>query len=78
MGKPPVIIGQNFALANLMVYAERVFTKEGNIYYRFPCWFQQLPNWEYIIHRTPPEDLSEFICRSGLGGDNPKIKPPER
>ena len=71
-------IGQSFALANLTKFAEKVTTTEGRTYYRFPCWFEQLPgNFEFVVHEDLPEDLSKFIVKSGLGGDNPKIKKPE-
>lgn len=72
-----MIIGQSFALSNLVKLAEQVVTTEGNIYYRFPCWFQQLPgNFEFIAWFNPPEDLTQFITKAGLGGDNPQIKKP--
>jgi len=71
-------IGKSFALANLTKYAERVETSDGNVYYRFNGWFQQLPDdFEFILHLEDlPPDLSDFITKSGLGGDNPKIEKP--
>ena len=74
----PVNIGQNYGLANLSCYAEKVVTEKGNVYFRFPGWFQQLPgNFEFVIHTDMPEDLSKFICKAGLGGENPKPIKPE-
>ena len=71
--KKPINIGQNYGLANLMKYAERVETEEGNVYYRFPVWFQEIPgNFEFVIHTDMPKDLSQFIVKSGLGGEHPK------
>ena len=65
-------------LANLVKYAERVETEAGNVYYRFPRWFHQLPdNLEFVIHTDIPEDLSQFIVKSGLGGDNPQPTKPK-
>jgi hypothetical protein len=75
----PVDIGQNIALANLLEYAEQVVTEKGNAYYRFPCWFQLLPdNFEFRVHSVPPEDLSQFITKAGLGNPNPQIKKPKQ
>ena len=72
-----VHIGQNYALANLLEFAEEVVTEEGNKYYRFPCWFQLHPgNFEFSIHHKLPEDLSMFICKAGLGQPNPQVKKP--
>jgi len=74
-----VNIGKSFVMAYLIRYAERVETSNGNVYYRFNGWFQQLPDdFEFILHREDlPSDLSEYLCRSGLGGDNPKIEKPK-
>ena len=72
-----IYIGQNYAIANLIKFAEKVVTEEGKTYYRFPCWFEQLPdNFEFVIHteNSLPEDLSTFICKAGLGQPNPQIK----
>lgn len=75
--KEPIELGKSYGLANLVRFAERVVTEEGNIYYRFPCWFQELPgDFEFILHRDLPDDLSQFITKAGLGGDNPQIKEP--
>jgi len=72
-------IGKNIALANLTKFAERVVTADGNVYYRFNGWFQLSPgDFEFILHREDlPSDLSEYLCRSGLGGDNPQIEKPK-
>jgi hypothetical protein len=72
-----VEIGQSYALANLIEFAESVITEQGNIYYHFPCWFQLNPNFEFTIHRELPEDLTEYIVKAGLGNPNPQIKKPE-
>jgi len=69
----PIEIGQNYAIANLLKYAKEVVTSDGRKFYQFPFWFEQLPgNFEFLIHPEMPEELSMFICKSGLGGDNPK------
>jgi hypothetical protein len=75
----PNNIGKNEVLDGLVKwYAERVVTKNGNVYYRFPVWFQHLPNTgEFVIHTDMPEDLSEFIVKSGLGGGHPKPTKPK-
>jgi hypothetical protein len=73
-----VELGQNYALVNLFKYAAKVETKEGKVYYKFPFWFEQLPgNFEVVMHRDMPEDLSNFICKAGLGSNNPQIEQPE-
>jgi len=71
----PVDIGKSIPLALLLKeYAEEVVTTEGNMYYRLPYWFQQLPgNFEFVLHTDVPEDLVQFITKAGLGGDNPQI-----
>ena len=53
--KEPINIGQNYGLANLVKYAERVETDDGNVYYHFPQWFQEIPgNFEFVIHTGMP------------------------
>ena len=74
----PVEIRRNIGLVNVLQFAEEVSTEEGNVYYRFPDWFQRLPNGSFILHRDMPSDLGMFVTKSGLGGDNPKPKPPKR
>jgi len=65
-------------LANLIKYAERIKTDDGNIYFHFPYWFQQIPgDFRFLIHDDLPEDLSQFITKSRLGGDNPKPEKPK-
>ena len=74
----PTDIGKSVCLKNLTKYAERVKTEDGNVYYRFPHWFQEIPgDFRFVIHTDLPEDLSQFITKSGLGGDNPKPTKPE-
>jgi len=70
-------IGKNIELYNLLKYAEEVVTEDGNKYYRFPDWFQLLPDdFAFVIIRKLPQDLSEFIVKSRLGGNNPQVKQP--
>ena len=59
-------------LEELLEYAQVVDTKEGNTYLNIPVWFEKKGHGEYVIHTNLPEDLRQFICKSGLGGDNPK------
>lgn len=60
-------------LQDLLDLAEVVITEEGNEYFKIPAWFQKMGHGEFVIHTDNlPEDLSMFICKSGLGGDNPK------
>ena len=61
----------------LMKCAERVPAKNGNIYYHLPCWFEEVGPGELVLHLKNPEDLTEFITKAGLGGDNPQITKPE-
>ena len=73
-----VDIGQNYVIANLSKYAEKVETKDGNVYYRFPYWFQQLPgNFEFVIHIELPEDLDTFLMHAVKGSNHPQPIPPE-
>ena len=72
-------IGQNYALVNLLKYAEVVKTPEGNEFYRFNCWFQlHTGDFEFTVyHGKIPEDLHKFICKAGLGQPNPQIEKPK-
>lgn len=70
-------IGQNYALKDLLDYAEMVVTERGNVYFRFPGWFEKKGHGKFVIHTDTPEDLSQFITKSGLGGENPKPIKPE-
>jgi len=72
-------IGKSVAMANFVSkYAEKVVTPTGKEYYRFPYWFEKiLDDFEFVMHVDIPEDLSECICKAGLGGDNPKIVKPK-
>lgn len=75
-----VYIGQSPVLMYLKKYAEEVTTEQGNIYYRFPCWFRMLPNGlGFTMYKDTdiPEDLQMFITKAGLGEPNPQIKKPE-
>jgi len=69
-----VDIGKSIPLALLLKkYAEKVVTPEGNTYYHIPHWFQQISgDFEFVMHVNLPEDLSQFIAKAGLGGDNPQ------
>ena len=59
---------------NLFQYAEKVNTQEGNKYLKLPFWIQKLPNGDFILYEEPPKDLSQFLTKAGLGGDNPQPK----
>ena len=59
-------------LEELLDYAQVIVTEEGKTYFQIPVWFEKKGNGEFVIHTDMPEDLSQFICKSGLGGDNPK------
>ena len=62
----------------LFEHAELVVTEDSNEYFRIPVWFQKMGDGKFVIHTDKlPEDLSMFICKSGLGGDNPKPIKPE-
>jgi hypothetical protein len=63
---------------NLLEYAEVVHTKEGRVYFRIPVWFEKMGCGEFRIHEDMPEDLSQFITKAGLGGDNPQIQKPKQ
>ena len=65
-------IKRNIELVNILQFAEEVITAEGNTYYHFPQWIQMLPNRSFIFYEEMPNDLSMFITKEGLGGDNPK------
>ena len=57
-------------------WADIVVTSEGNTYAKIPFWFE-IQNDGIVLHETMPEDLSEFVTKAGLGGDNPQIIKPE-
>ena len=57
-------------------FAYTIKTKEGNVYYRWPQWFQEQPDGSLVMCKTMPDDLSDFICRAGLGAPNPQIIRP--
>jgi len=62
----------------LIKCACKVETNEGNTYYKIPYWFEISDDGEdIIVHGNMPEDLSNYVTKAGLGGDNPKIKKPE-
>jgi hypothetical protein len=63
-------------LRDFLQFAEIVRTDQGNSYYRVPFWIQR-HNGLLILHENPPEDLSEFITKAGLGNPNPQIIKPE-
>lgn len=75
MGKP-VDIQWYYQAEDLLEFAEKVETPEGNSYYRLPQWFQ-VNGRHYVMHSELPEDLSEFLTKAALGGDNPKVQPPK-
>ena len=57
-------------------YGERVDTEAGNTYYRVPFWMKKLPDGSVLLYPEEPEDLSKFITKAGLGGDNPQSNKP--
>ena len=62
----------------LLEYAEGAVIEGDKTYFRFPVWFEKLGKGKYAIHAEElPEDLSEFITKAGLGGDNPCIQKIE-
>jgi hypothetical protein len=62
----------------LVKHASEVTTEEENTYYKIPHWFQITPDGNDIVfHGRMPDDLSEFICKAGLGQPNPQIKKPK-
>lgn len=65
------------AVSSLVKHASEVTTEEGNTYYKIPFWFQVSRDGTVTFLNKMPEDLSMFVCKSGLGGDNPKLKEPE-
>lgn len=76
----PIHIGKQVALVDLLKYAEEVVTEEGRRYYRFPRWFELLPeDSEFVIHQddSVPEDLKMFITFHGLGGHHKRITKPK-
>lgn len=54
-------------------FAYTIKTKEGNVYYRWPQWFQEMPDGNLVMCKIMPDDLSDFICKAGLGQPNPQI-----
>ena len=76
MSKEIKLIGRYQLNDAIRLAAEKVVTEEGSVYARIPFWFEVQNGGDLILHEEMPEDLSKFICKSGLGGDNPKpIKP---
>ena len=62
-------------LKDFLRFAESIHTDQGNVYYRVPFWIQE-ENGVLVLHEQTPKDLSEFICKAGLGINNPQsIKP---
>lgn len=58
-------------------FGTRVETVEGNRYYEVPFWFKPTADGWVLYGKELPEDLQQFICKAGLGGDNPKPKKVE-
>ena len=63
-------------LKDFLRFAESIHTEQGNEYVRVPFWIQ-CHNGLFILHEKMPEDLSMFITKAGLGGDNPQINKVE-
>lgn len=55
-------------------FGTRVETAEGNHYYEIPFWFKPTAEGWILYGAKLPEDLSQFITKAGLGGDNPQPK----
>jgi len=72
-----VNVNENTPLKYLFLYADKVTTPEGNTYYFLPVWFKQKGCWFSVHLKDLPEDLSEFICKAGLGQPNPQIQKAE-
>ena len=53
-------------------FASVVETDEGNTYMEIPFWIQKKANGVYEVHPEMPNDLSKFITKARLGGDNPQ------
>ncbi len=71
-----VKIEKYYQIGDLLDFAESVETKEGNLYYHLPYWFQA-DGGGLIMHNKIPEDLGMFITKEQLGGGNPRRKPPK-
>jgi hypothetical protein len=61
----------------LLKHASEITTKEGNTYHKIPFWFEVSPDGSVVFHHAMPEDLSEFVCKAGLGNPDYVIKRPE-
>jgi len=58
----------------ILRYGDRAEPKSGNVYLRFDFWVKKNPDGSLdILAGNHPDDLSIFIAKAGLGGDNPKI-----
>ncbi len=55
----------------LAEYGTVVETEEGNTYVELPFWMK-LEGDQVVLCMEPPEDLSAFICKAGLGSHNPQ------
>ena len=64
-------------VSSLVKHASEVTTEEGNTYYKIPYWFQVSGDGEVTFLSKMPEDLSMFVCKAGLGSNNPQIPEPE-
>ncbi len=49
-----------------------VVSVDGNHYYELPFWFKPTTEGWVLYGDELPEDLSQFIVKSGLGGDHPQ------
>lgn len=58
-------------------YGAQVHTIEKGVYFKIPYWFEVKKNGAITLHTKTPEDLSMFLAKAGLGGDNPQIIFPE-
>jgi hypothetical protein len=74
--KSEIKIEWYYQIRDLVDYAERVETKEGNVYYRIPYWFK-VDGDNFVMCKDIPEDLGKFITKHRLGGNNPQIQPPK-
>ena len=66
-----------YQIGDLIEFAEKVETEEGNTYYRLPHWFQ-VSGEDFVMHMdTWPEDLAMFLTKAHLGGQHPRIQKPK-
>lgn len=62
------------SLDDIMQYATRVVTEQGNEYFEFPCWFKRLEDGTLGVYWYPllPADLKQFLVKAHMGEPNPQ------